>query len=114
MLIHSAKKKKESRVLTVGDVATYVRSKNAGPFWMTIDIFCDTPARFAQLKNSKAIQKEVVARVYHVAAEKVKIFTIPHLHVIKISLPRPHPQGDTYERDMHFGQQYVQIFNLAI
>ena len=25
----------------LSDVAYYVRSKNAGPFWVTIDIFCN-------------------------------------------------------------------------
>ncbi|MHA3224713.1 DUF4387 family protein [Globicatella sulfidifaciens] len=25
---------------TVETIAKYVRSKNAGPFWLTIDVFC--------------------------------------------------------------------------
>jgi Domain of unknown function (DUF4387) len=99
---------------TIHDIAYYVRSKNAGPFWMTIDIFCDTPERFNQLKESKAIQQDSIAQIYHVTAGEVKIFYVANLNVIKISLPRPYTQGGIYERDMHCGQQYIQILDLEL
>lgn len=99
---------------TIGEVAKSVRSKNAGPFWMTIDLFCSDAASYNRLKDSKAVRKEVMAKVYHVDPEKVMIFYLPDLNVIKISVPRPYPQGDKYERDMHFGQQYVQILDLEL
>ena len=78
---------------TIGETAYYIRSKNAGPFWVTVDIFCGE-------------------KVYGVTADEVKIFHIPNLNVIKISYPRVKPQGQKYERDMHAGQQYVQIAEL--
>ena len=99
---------------TIGETAKYVRSKNAGPFWMTIDIFCETPEKYAQLRDSKTIQKDTFAKIYHVDPEKVKIFQVSNLYVVKISVPRPYPQGYRYEKDMHFGQQYVQILDLEL
>ena len=67
---------------------------------------------FKKLSASKNITKEKVAEVYGVNSEEVKIFYIPNLNVIKISYPRVKPQGQKYERDMHAGQQYVQIAEL--
>ncbi|WPC41248.1 DUF4387 domain-containing protein [Clostridium sp. JS66] len=99
---------------TIGDTAFYVRSKNAGPFWVTIDIFCDIQEKFDIFHESKKITPEAIAQVYGVDPAHLKIFYLPELKVIKISYPRPCPQGGRYERDMHSGQQYVQILDLEI
>ena len=34
-----------------------VRSKNAGPFWVTVDIFCKNTAAFQQLSDALETQK---------------------------------------------------------
>lgn len=99
---------------TIGETAYYVRSKNAGPFWVTLDIFCGEKDVFDTLSASKNISREKVAEVYGVRPDEVKIFHIPNLNVIKISYPRVKPQGQKYERDMHAGQQYVQIAELEV
>ncbi|MDO4990275.1 MAG: DUF4387 domain-containing protein [Eubacteriales bacterium] len=99
---------------TIGETAYYVRSKNAGPFWVTVDIFCGDKEVFEKISASKSVSKEKVAEVYGVRSEEVKIFYIPNLNVIKISYPRLVPQGQKYERDMHAGQQYVQISELEM
>ena len=36
----------------LGDRVLKVRSKNAGPFWVTVDVFCGTPDVFEQVKQS--------------------------------------------------------------
>ena len=40
--------------MTLGETASYVRSKNAGPFWMTIDIFCCSEAAYRQIKAAES------------------------------------------------------------
>jgi hypothetical protein len=99
---------------TIGEAASYVRSKNAGPFWMTIDIFCDKSESFDLIKNSKNLNQEAIARIYGSEPQTVKIFYLQDLNVIKISLPRSKPLGHRNERDMHSGQQYVQILDLEL
>lgn len=99
---------------TIGETVHYIRSKNAGPFWVTIDIFCGDDDVFKRACNSGSITKKSVADVYGVKEDEVKLFQIPSLNVIKISYPRLKPQGEKYERDMHAGQQYVQIAELEI
>lgn len=100
--------------MTLGETAKYVRSKNAGPFWMTIDIFCDTEEDYRKIKESPALSKEAVAAVFHTGPQKIKRFEVDNLKVVKISLPRPYPQGAKNERDMHSGQQYVQLLDIEI
>jgi hypothetical protein len=99
---------------TIGQTAKYVRSKNAGPFWMTIDIFCETEETFEELKHSTRINTRLIAEIYQVPEESVRIFYIEALNVMKISFPRPSPQGSKFEKDMHSGQQYVQLLDTVI
>ncbi|QQO10158.1 DUF4387 family protein [Breznakiella homolactica] len=99
---------------TIYQTAKYIRSKSAGPFWFTIDIFCDGPERFAEFKNSKNIRAETFARIYGAEPDQVKLFFVPDINVIKISIPRKNPQGYRYEKDMHGGQQYTLILDVEL
>ena len=99
---------------TIRQLSKYVRTKNAGPFWITIDIFCDEDSSFQKLCESKTICPQTFADLFHTSPASVKIFEIPSLRVIKISVPRELPQGHRYESDMHAGQQYVKILDLKI
>jgi hypothetical protein len=44
----------------------------------------------------------------------VRVFLIPLLRAIKVSLPRPVVQGSVGDRDMHAGQQYVPLLSLPV
>lgn len=103
-----------NRPQTIGDIATFVRSKNAGPFWLTIDIFCDTADAYDTLTTAGVLTPERVAALYHVDATAIRIFRLDDIHALKISFPRPTVQGGTRDRDMHAGQQHVPIMQLAI
>jgi hypothetical protein len=94
---------------TVGELATLVRSKNAGPFWLTLDIFCDTDAAYYRVAAPEVITPERVADLYDTDPESVRIFRIPELRVVKVSFPRPTVQGAIADRDMHAGQQHVPL-----
>lgn len=99
---------------TLAEKAKYVRSKNAGPFWVTIDIFAETDEDYKEIAKSAFLEKENIGNIYCVDPELVKIFRLPQLKVVKVSIPRVAPQGSKYERDMHAGQQYVQILDCKI
>lgn len=76
-----------------------VRTKNAGPFWLTIDIFCGTQDAYEAVRDR--IRTAHVAEVFNAPAQTLKRFDIPDLNVIKFSLPRPQVQGALDDRDMH-------------
>jgi len=76
-----------------------VRSKNAGPFWVTIDIFCGSKPAFVEV--SAKLSTERVAALYKAPLATIKRFDIADLNVVKFSLPRPVVQGSREDRDMH-------------
>jgi hypothetical protein len=102
----------ESR--TIGTLARQVRSKNAGPFWLTIDVFLDTDEDYAKVAGDPAITPKTVGRLYGVAAEDVRIFRLAELRVIKISFPRAVPAGSFGDRDLHGGQQHVPLSSTVL
>jgi hypothetical protein len=96
------------------DVCRYVRSKNAGPFWVTVDMFFDSAESYATYHDDPAISADVIAAIYGVDAALVKRFAVKSLNMVKISYPRATPQGGVLERDMHAGQQFVPLLELQL
>lgn len=99
---------------TLQQVCRHIRSKNAGPFWVTIDFFFDGEDNFKRYHNSAAIGAEAIAQAYGVDASMVKHYPVPSLNVLKISYPRNGVQGGVVERDMHCGQQYVRLLGIEL
>ena len=82
---------------TVGALAGKVRSKNAGPFWITVDVFCGE----AYERLAEALTAERIAALTGADPAAVQRFALPELGVVKLSLPRPAVQGSREDRDMH-------------
>ena len=98
----------------VRDVCHQVRSKNAGPYWVTIDLFFDGRENFLKYCRSEAFGPLAVASLYDVDAKMVKCVPVENLNVVKISYPRSSPQGGIVERDMHCGQQFVRLLDVEL
>ena len=99
---------------TLADVTRYVRSKNAGPFWVTVDIFFDGPSTYAAHHADPALGVEAVAPLFGADPAQVRRFEIEPLNALKFSYPRRHPQGGVVERDMHSGQQFVPLLDIQL
>ena len=93
-------------------VAEKVRSKNAGPFWVTIDVFCGAEPAYRRV--TEGLSTADVARVFDVPGQTVKRFDIPDLNVVKFSIPRPSVQGTTSDRDMHGAAWAALVAELEI
>ena len=98
-------------VVTVGRHAA-VRSKNAGPFRLTVDLFCNDEAAYAALRDGLDVAR--VAEAFAVPAASVRHYELPEIGVIKLSLPRPIAQGAADDRDMHGAQWAVLVEGIAL
>jgi hypothetical protein len=96
------------------EVCRHVRSKNAGPFWITVDLFFNSAENFHRYKDAPVLGPDLFARLYGTDASLVKRLPFESLRVVKISFPRPQPQGWMGERDMHAGQQYVRLLDIEL
>lgn len=96
----------------IGDIVQRVRSKNAGPFWLTIDIFCGDATTFEQVRAS--VSTERVADLFRQPVSALKRFEIGSINVVKFSMPRPVIQGSRGDRDMHGSQWGWLVSELEI
>jgi hypothetical protein len=98
----------------VRDVCRHVRSKNAGAFWVTIDLFFDEHDNYLRYCQSEALGSAAIASLYRTDPARVKRVPVESLAMVKISYPRPSPQGGVVERDMHSGQQFVRLLDAEL
>ena len=61
------------RSLTLGELAAQVRSKNAGPFWITLDVFFKNEDDYQFVTKSGCLSNQVIARLYQVEIIKLRM-----------------------------------------
>ena len=94
-------------MITLSKITKNIRSKNAGPFWVTVDLFFkDKDSFFYACKN---ISNEEVSNILKIKRNHLKRFDIENLKVIKFSFPRKNIQGSSLDRDMH-GASFAIVF----
>ena len=97
------------------DIAKVVRSKNAGPFEITLDIIFKSKEDFEAVKMSGVITRELVSQLYKVPTQAIITFGFFDLvNAVKITLPRARAQGGIGETDMHAAQQHVPLQEICI
>ncbi len=92
--------------MRLGDYAKLLRSKNAGPFMLTIDILFPDMASYDTVRKSGLLDSARLAALYEVKAADIKIFEVPDFLGIKISFPRPTASGALGDNDV-YGCQYM-------
>ncbi len=103
------------RMVALKDIAKVIRSKNAGPFEITLDIIFENQEDFNKVIDSGIINKELFSRIYKVPVESIITFAkFQAANAIKVTIPRSRSQGSIGETDMHATQQHVPLLNIMI
>jgi hypothetical protein len=100
--------------MILAEIATLIRSKNAGPFTLTFDIMFSDLASYCRVLESKVLSQELFAKLYGCPVEKVLFFECANALAFKFSIPRPLTQGELGDGDMHGGQQFVPLMTVEI
>ena len=98
----------------LADIASLIRSKNAGPFVLTFDIMFDDQASYELVRDSGALTGERLEKLYGVAPGRGRFFVCENARAFKFSITRPITQGDLGDGDMHGGQQFAPLMNIEI
>lgn len=99
---------------TLAELASLIRSKNAGPFELTFDVMFDKPETYARVKRANVVTRPVVARLFNLSENAVKLFFADAALAIKVTIPRPIFQGDLGDPDGHGGQQYAPLMTIEV
>jgi Domain of unknown function (DUF4387) len=96
------------------ECASLVRSKNAGPFVLTLDVLFSDRETYEKVRDSGALDREVVAAIYGVPLDHLDRDVCDNALALKFSMPRRLPQGDFGDGDMHGGQQYAPLLDIEV
>lgn len=96
------------------EAASVLRSKNAGPLTLTVDILFADSAIFAQAAASPRLTESAIAARYGVAADSVSLIRVAPALAIKINLPRPIVAGSPGDHDVYGAQQHVPLLDIEL
>ncbi|CAK7222019.1 hypothetical protein SBRCBS47491_004725 [Sporothrix bragantina] len=104
--------------LTIADVASVVRSKNAGPFEITLDVIFDDLALYAHVRDSEVLTRDRIRGLYRLARDDDIValqFFGPALGW-KCTYKRPtsQPQGSVGERDTFGAQLHAPLLSIPV
>jgi hypothetical protein len=99
----------------LSELARVLRSKNSGPFELTMDVIFDDAEKYELVKQSGVIDRELVCRLYGIPPEDLYhlVFFDPAL-AIKITIKRPVESGGIGDTDVYGAQQHAPLFDVLI
>ena len=92
--------------MRLGDLARLVRSKNAGPYMLTLDVMFRDRATLDRVVATGMFDARNIGRLYGVPAAVVTTFVLPAALTVKISFQRDVPSGALGDSDV-YGCQYM-------
>lgn len=98
---------------TLYELAKVLRSKNSGPFELTLDILFDSIENYQLVKDSGKISVNAICDLYNLSKEEVRhlVFYDQALGV-KITILRDIPSGSMGDRDVYGAQQHAPLMNI--
>jgi uncharacterized protein DUF4387 len=96
------------------ELAKLIRSKNAGPFQLTIDVLFEDRDTYERVVASGVLSAEEFSKLYGTPAESVAIVNYEAANAIKVTIPRPVTSGDLGDGDMMGGQLYGPLVDLEV
>jgi hypothetical protein len=97
------------------DLATTIRSKNAGIYNVTFDILFDEWDRYQLVRDAGLFTPTTVSALFNVSTEQV-VSIVAHDagQGIKITLRRPRPSGNPGDPDILACQQHAPLYDVQV
>jgi len=109
---------------TLCDIAPVIRSKNSGPYDITLDVMFPDLAVYTLVKHSNLLTRTLIARLYHLKEEEIIWCGFyDQAMAWKATIPRkglrggmlmPIASGGFMEADVHGSQQYMGLLELKL
>jgi hypothetical protein len=102
-------------VVPVTQLARLVRSKNAGPFVISLDLVFPDRDTWEQVRRSGVFSREAIADLYRIPLERVsEVIEYPAANAFKVNIARVRPAGSFGESDLYGSQQGSLLDRLLV
>ena len=100
---------------SISEIARSIRSKNAGAFFIALEILFDSEDAYRRVKESVAITRAAITESYGVSTDEIVslVFYDPEFG-IKAYFRRHRPSGGPGETDVYGSQQYPSTLSLQV
>jgi hypothetical protein len=99
----------------ITSLATLVRSKNAGPFVISLDFVFPDRETFVRVRDSGAVSRQSIALLYGLSPERVSdVIEYPAANALKVNIARRTAAGGLGERDLYGSQQGALLDRLLV
>lgn len=98
----------------IRDLASICKSKNAGPFELTIDVMFESEELFDRVRQTGVLNAALFARLYNVDEEHVLFTPYRAACAFKATFPRLVPAGAFGDSDVYGAQQHGPILEVDI
>ena len=96
------------------DVARVIRSKNAGPTTLTVDLMFNDEAGYQRALAAASLTPAAIAPLYGLAPRQVEVIPYPPAIAIKIVMDRKLVAGDPGDRDVYGAQQHGPLLGIEL
>lgn len=97
------------------DLASVIRSKNAGPYELTFDIIFKDFATYESVKQARPFTAASFAALYGIAeGDVLGVVYFDPAKAVKITIKRPIPSGHLGESDVYGAQQHAPLVDMTI
>lgn len=98
----------------IRDIAKVCKSKNAGPFQLTLDVVFEIRATYDAVAATGVLSPALIARLYDVPEDEVLFTPYPAGLAFKATIPRKIPAGDIGDSDVYGCQQHAPLLEVDI
>jgi hypothetical protein len=98
----------------LGQLARLIRSKNAGPWTLTIDVMLRDSQTYGRVVASGVLAAERVGPLLGVDPQSIDVFHYAPANTVKLSFPRRVPNGHPEDTDIFGGQQFAPLVALMV
>jgi hypothetical protein len=97
------------------DLAKVLRSKNSGPFEITLDILFDNPESYNRVVAGNVINVETICQLYHLEPKDICNIVFYEKGLgIKVTYNRSVSSGTSRDRDVYGAQQHAPLMDILI
>lgn len=97
----------------IRDVAQVIRSKNAGPFELTLDIVFKNRAAFDLFRQKRVLTEKKISSLFRISLNDISgLIYFEAANAVKITIKRPLPSGAPGDSDIYGAQQHAPLLDL--
>ena len=97
------------------ELAKVLRSKNSGPFQITLDVLFDSRENYERVVRSGVINRENICRAYKLQDKDItEVVFFDSAMGIKVTFNRKISSGSAFDRDVYGAQQHAPLMEFII